>query len=274
MTMVMGAPDPIDRTACNHRAVIRMTALPPLSHRPSLPQNPASRLDGSAIRHLPFFAELDSAACDDIARMARVERVLAGETLFRQGDLPKNVFMVLSGEFKATQVTPEGDRVVVRLVGPGDLAGHVSMFCNTPYPATPIAMTESIALAWTPQDFASLMARHPDMSLAVIRSMARTIENAHTRLREAATERVERRIAHALLRLIKQAGHRTESGIEISFPITRHDIALMTGATLFTVSRTLSAWEQRGIVNGGRRHLIIRAPHALMRIAEEETTAK
>lgn len=247
-----------------------MTVLPPLSRQPPLPRDSASRLDGSAIRHLPFFAELDSVACDDIARMARVERVLAHETLFRQGDTPKAVFMVLSGEFKATQVTPVGDRVVVRLVGPGDLAGHVSMFCNTPYPATPIAMTESIVLTWTPQDFTSLMARHPALAIAIIRNMAKAIENAHTRLRETATERVERRIAHALLRLIKQSGRRTESGIEISFPITRHDIALMTRATLYTVSRTLSAWEQRGIVNGGRRHLVIRAPHTLMQIAEEE----
>ncbi|MDE2167283.1 MAG: Crp/Fnr family transcriptional regulator [Alphaproteobacteria bacterium] len=206
--------------------------------------------------------------------MARVERVLADEALFRQGDPPEAIFVVLSGEFKATQVTPEGDRVVVRLVGPGDLAGHVSMFCNTPYPATPLAMTESIALAWTHRDFTSLMARHPALSLAVIRNMAQAIENAHTRLREAATERVERRVAHALLRLIKQSGHRIDGGIEISFPITRHDIALMTGATLYTVSRILSAWEEQGIVSGGRRHLVIRAPHALMKIAEEEAPTK
>lgn len=251
-----------------------MSAIPPASHRALPPQNPGNRLDGSAIRHLPFFADLDSAACDDIARMARVERVLAGEALFRQGDPPQAIFVVLSGEFKATQVTPEGDRVVVRLVGPGDLAGHVSMFCNTPYPATPLAMTESIALAWTHQDFTSLMARHPALSLAVIRNMAQAIENAHTRLREAATERVERRVAHALLRLVKQSGHRIDGGIEISFPITRHDIALMTGATLYTVSRILSTWEEKGIVNGGRRHLVIRAPHALMKIAEEETPTK
>ena len=251
-----------------------MSNVPPASQRTLPPHNIENRLDGSAIRHLPFFAKLDSAACDDIARAARVERVLAGTALFRQGDSPQAVFVVLSGELKATQVTPEGDRVVVRLVGPGDLAGHVSLFCDAPYPATPIAMIESIALAWTPRDFTSLMARHPELSLAVIRNMAQAIENAHTRLREAATERVERRIAHALLRLIKQSGHRVDGGIEISFPITRHDIALMTGATLYTVSRILSTWEQQGIVNGGRRHLVIRAPHALIKIAEEESSAK
>ena len=247
-----------------------MATLPPPSQRSALGHSRGGHIDGSAIRHLAFFEGLGDAACDEIARMSRVDRVAKGETIFTQGEAPHALFMVLDGRFKATQVTAEGDRVVVRLVGPGDLAGHVSIFSDKPYPATPIAMTDSIVLAWTRQDFTALMARHPDLSLAVIRNMAKAIEEAHTRLREGATERVERRIAHALLRLIQQAGHRVEGGVEISFPITRHDIALMTGATLFTVSRTLSAWEQRGIVDGGRQHLVIRQPHALVQIAEED----
>src|SRR6185437_15836263 len=113
------------------------------------------------------------------------------------------------------------------------------------------------------------MARHPPLSLAVVRNMGKYIEEAHTRLRESSTERVERRIAHAVLRLVRQAGRRIENGVEISFPITRQDIALMAGATLHTVSRVLSAWEQDGIVDGGRQHLVLRNPQALARIAEE-----
>lgn len=227
-----------------------------------------SRLDGSAIRHLDFFKEFDAAALDDIAGAARPRRIPGGDVLFRQGEPPTGIFMVLNGRFKATQITPEGRQVVVRLAGPGDLIGHVSVFTETPYPATPKAAAESIVLAWSREGFVELMARHPALSLAVVRNMGKFIEEAHTRLRESSTERVERRIAHAVLRLARQAGHRIEGGIEISFPITRQDIALMTGATLYTVSRVLSAWEQDGIVDGGRQHLVLRDPQALLRIAE------
>lgn len=245
---------------------------PPLHHPPGEevpPVAPGRRLDGSAIRHLDFFADFDGAALDDIAARARPVRLPRGEALFRQGEPPRAVFMVLNGRFKATQITPEGRQVVVRLAGPGDLVGHVSVFAEKPYPATPTAVSDSIVLAWSPQVFIELMARHPALSLAVVRNMGKFIEEAHTRLRESSTERVERRIAHAVLRLARQAGHRIEGGVEISFPITRQDIALMTGATLHTVSRALSAWEQEGIVAGGRQHLILRDPHALVRIAEE-----
>ena len=76
-----------------------------------------------------------------------------------------------------------------------------------------------------------------------------------------------KRIAHALGRLVVQAGRRTPDGIEIDFPISRQDLAEMTGTTLHTVSRTLSAWESEGIVASGRQKVVITQPHALVAIA-------
>ncbi len=249
---------------------MKSVASPSSSQSLSLRLDASGRLDGSAIRHLDFFSELDSVICDEIARMSHVERVRKGEAIFKQNEAPRTLLLVLNGRLKVIHVTPDGSRVVVRLLGPGDLAGHVSAFCDKPYPATATAVTDSITLAWSRRTFFDLMSRHPALSLAVIRNMGKFLEEADARLREAVTERVERRIAHAILRLVRQAGRRVEGGIEISFPITRHDIALMAGANLYTVSRTLSAWEQRGIVDGGRQHLVLRDSHALVRIAEEE----
>jgi CRP-like cAMP-binding protein len=83
------------------------------------------------------------------------------------------------------------------------------------------------------------------------------------------TERVECRVARALLRLVHEAGRRVDKGVEIDFPISRQDIAEMTGTTLFTVSRLLSAWEERGIVKSGRQQIVLTKPHALVVIAED-----
>ena len=78
------------------------------------------------------------------------------------------------------------------------------------------------------------------------------------------TERVERRVARALLRLVHDAGRRVDVGIEIDFPVSRQDIAEMTGTMLYTVSRMLSAWEKHGIVRSGRQRIILTKPHALV----------
>jgi len=68
---------------------------------------------------------------------------------------------------------------------------------------------------------------------------------------------------------LRHGGRRTEAGIEIDFPLSRQDLAEMTGTTLHTVSRTLSAWEERGLVELGRQQVVIRQPHAVAAIAED-----
>ena len=83
-------------------------------------------------------------------------------------------------------------------------------------------------------------------------------------------EQVEQRVAHALLRLAKQAGRKVDAGVEIDFPISRQDVAEMTGTTLHTVSRILSAWEQQGLVEGGRQRIVLRDAHRLHGLAEGE----
>ena len=90
---------------------------------------------------------------------------------------------------------------------------------------------------------------------------------------EMSTQQVEQRIAAAVLRLANQAGRKTSEGIEIDFPVTRQNIAELTGCTLHTVSRTLSAWQTTGIVQGGRQRVVVTDLRALALIAQGEAKA-
>jgi CRP-like cAMP-binding protein len=80
---------------------------------------------------------------------------------------------------------------------------------------------------------------------------------------------VERRIASALIRLTRQTGKRTERGVLLDLPLSRQDLAEMTGTTLYSVSRTLSGWEQQGLIESGRERIVILSPHGLVTIAED-----
>ena len=81
-------------------------------------------------------------------------------------------------------------------------------------------------------------------------------------------------MAHALLRLAKQAGKKVDAGVEIDFPISRQDVAEMTGTTLHTVSRILSAWESEGLVEGGRQRIVLRDTYRLHNLAEGEEASQ
>ena len=97
------------------------------------------------------------------------------------------------------------------------------------------------------------------------------IQEMQTRYRELVTERVEQRIARALLRLAAQSGQKSKENRGVELALSRQDLAEMTGTTLYTVSRVLSAWERRGLVAAGRERVMIRDPHGLVRIAEDLT---
>jgi CRP-like cAMP-binding protein len=228
------------------------------------------RVDASSIAALPLFAGMPVEAYAEIARACRPRRVAKGSLLFEQGAAADTYFVVLDGRLKVAQTTQDGQQVVVRFVGPGEPAGALAAFGIPVYPASAVAIADVLALAWDAKEAAALMNRYPAWAMATSAALGGRVQEAHTRVREMATERVERRIAHAVLRLARQAGRRVEEGVRIEFPLSRQDIAEMTGTTLHTVSRVMSAWEQAGLVDGGRQRIVLKDPHALVRIAEED----
>ena len=137
------------------------------------------------------------------------------------------------------------------------------------HPGAVTAVDDSHLIGMPAAVLREAMTRHAAIAINAAALLGQRYRDLQLRLRELATEKVERRIAHTLLRLAQQAGRRTARGVEIAFPLSRQDLAEMTGTTLHTVSRTLSGWEGRGIIDSGRRRVVIAKPGALTEVAEE-----
>lgn len=228
-----------------------------------------NRFDRSRLTALPAFEGLTGDELQDLLQRARVQTLEKGSALFEQGDEATRFFVLADGRLKVTQVTPDGHQVVVRYIGPGELFGCVAVTGQQAYPGTASAALDSTVVAWDAVEASVLVEKHPKFGAHILRMMSGRVQEAHARMREMATERVERRVARALLRLAREAGKRTEAGIEIAMPLSRQDVAEMTGTTLFTVSRLLSAWEHDGLVETGRQRVVIKQPHALVKVAED-----
>jgi len=226
------------------------------------------RLDRSLLADLPLFGGMTDAELDDVLSSAASRRFQQGETVFEQGEAADWFYVLLHGRLRVTQVTPQGEQVVIRMVNPGDLFGIAQALQRLDYPGTATAVADSVALCWPMSAWAGMVDRHSAFAMNAIRVIGGRLQEAHTRVREMSTEAVERRVGHAVLRLVQQSGRREAAGIRIDFPISRQDIAEMTGTTLHTVSRILSAWEAAGIVDGGRRKLLVKDPHRLLLIAD------
>lgn len=225
----------------------------------------------SVLQRAAFFADADDAALTAAAETAGELVLKNDESLFLQGEEASYSYLLAWGRVRLDQTTPDGRNVVIRFLGPGDLVGTVAVLRRKPYPATPVAVEDGMALFWSAAAKAKLIAEHPILAANAIDLIGGRLEELQERLQELATQRVERRIAATLLRMVRQAGRRVEDGVEIPFVLSRNEIAEMNATTLHTVSRTLAAWEQEGILSGKRTsHLVITKPHRLVEIAEHE----
>lgn len=225
-------------------------------------------LDRMLISGLAPFAGLDGHDLDAILSRARSSHFPRNSEVFSQGEPAASFFLLLSGHVRVVRTSPEGHQVVARYINEGELFGIAITMAMANYPATAIAAVDCVVLAWPNGAWADLQSRVPSFAAGAYKTIGARLQETQAQVMEFASEQVEQRIARALLRVVSQSGRKTPDGIEIGFPITRQDIAEMTGTTLHTVSRLLSAWEQEGIVRGGRQKVTVTDPHALMLVAE------
>jgi len=189
---------------------------------------------------------------------------------FMQGDPATHAYVLIEGRVKMLQVTPNGQQIVLRVLMPGEtFAGIALLNPGAGYPASAQALENSRALAWDTETLRDLVTKDPSIALNTMSLMHWYITELQSRYRDLSTERVEQRIARILLKLVAQSGKKVDEGVLIDIPLTRQDIAEMTGTTLYTVSRTLSEWERQGTLKVGRERVVITNPHALVRIAED-----
>jgi len=211
-------------------------------------------------------------APDDLLRIvqaARRRQVPAGTFLFHQGDPAEMIYIPVQGRLKLTQITPEGDEVLLRYVGVGEMTGATAVFGDTAYPASAETVAETVVLGWDNATVLQLIRQYPCLGLNILHLLSVRLQELQDRLRELSTERVERRVARALLRLVSQLGRKAETGVLIDLPLSRQDLANMTGTTLYTVSRILSRWEEEGSFEAGREKVLIKHPPRLVMIAED-----
>jgi len=228
------------------------------------------RLDVEMLERTELFRGVPPDVLRDIHTASFRRRVNAGEALFLQEDAATSIYVVIAGRLRATQTTLDGQQVIIRYLGPGEVAGYAALSGDDSHPGAVTAIDDSLVVGWSASAIRDVMSRHSVVAINAAALIGARYRDMQVRLRELSTEKVDRRIAHTLLRLMQQAGRRTARGVEIAFPLSRQDLAEMSGTTLHTVSRTLSAWEERGIVDSGRRRVIVAKPQLLTTIAEEQ----
>ena len=205
-----------------------------------------AQIPPQSLAAMELFRGLPPSALESAAACARVRRLPKDMCIFNQGDDSVRAHAIIEGGVRIAQSGSDGAQVVIRFIGPAEMFGTVALFTDKRYPADAITLAETLEASWSEDELLGL-----------------------DRVRELATQRAERRVTHAVLRLARQAGHSTVDGTAIEFPLRRKDLADIAGTTLHTASRILTGWEKAGLLTSHNQHQTNRNTSEILRIAED-----
>ena len=221
----------------------------------------------AAVEAAPLFNGVSPEDFRRISAGAWLKQFSRGEMLYLEEDTVEQVLLLVTGSVKITQQGPKGGEVILRLSAPGDVLDAVGLFSTGRHCTTAQAISGCRMLVWDAGIFKDLLECLPVLHRNMTRSICGHFQQLTERFREMATERVALRVARQLIRLQEQVGSPREAEVEIR--LSREGLAQMTGTTLFTISRLLSAWEAHGLVTCRRESVLISDVPALRRIIEE-----
>jgi CRP-like cAMP-binding protein len=215
-----------------------------------------------------LFTGLSKQACIEIASCAKARIFARDELLFMQGQPVRNLVLIQTGRVKLTQLSPNGNEVILWMNGSGDAVGVPPETSSCSHTCSARAMEQCRALTWEYARLQNLLVEYPQIRNNINQILSSRLNELEERFREVATEKVAKRLALALLRLLKQVGKQSQGGVEIS--LSREELAQMTGTTLFTISRILSKWGEEGFVLPRREAVLVRDPQRLGEVGSEE----
>jgi len=215
-----------------------------------------------------LFTGLTERECMEIASCGKARTFARDELLFMQGQPVRNIVFIQSGSVKSTQLSPNGNEVILWMNGSGDAVGVPADAAACSNTCSARAIEQCRALTWEYTRLQKLLEEYPQIRRNISQILADRLNELEERFREVATEKVAKRVALALLRLLKHVGKESAGGIEVS--LSREELAQMTGTTLFTISRLLSRWAELGFVLPRREAVVIRDARQLLKLGNAD----
>jgi CRP/FNR family cyclic AMP-dependent transcriptional regulator len=222
--------------------------LPADSYPPGSRQHLLDRL-----RRLTWLSQDQIRAVADASRLLEIKR---GGSVYTQAENTDLIYVILSG-MAALSMTSSGRRVLVGMVGPGDIVGISALLANGAHPFRCEALTECKVAALSAATFKSLLMAEPTTFEKALQATFGRWEQLLKRYAQFMLLGARGRIATALLELAERFGVSNDRGRLLPFMVSHAMLASMVGASRQHVTMQLVEFEREKFVTRENRRLVI-----------------
>jgi CRP-like cAMP-binding protein len=206
-----------------------------------------------------FLAVLTEAETRELVKQAHIQRLSAGDVVFRKDDPGDGLYGVLEGRVVVTVESAEGKELILNMFGPGEFFGEIALLDGKGRTATAVARDASRLVFLSRAAFLPFLGQHHETAVRIIAFLCERLRRTTGLLEDSAFLSVATRLAKQLAAL---AGASQGATVRLS----QEELAQTLGVTREMVSRQLAIWREAGVVEIGRGWIKVRDGEALDRI--------
>lgn len=176
---------------------------------------------------------------------AEYREMKKNELIFEMGHFPNYYYQIKEGRVKMNNLSEDGKEFIQNIFVPGQSFGEPPLFIDEPYPANAVAISKGLLIQIKKNLFYAMLEKHPEVSLALNKSLARRLYYKSVMAPELSSQSPEKRLLKLLQYLME---HRKNDTSEFIVDLSRQQLADLTGLRVETVIRTIKQLEKKELL--------------------------
>jgi len=213
--------------------------------------------NANCIQIVPIFNNLTHDEMLEVAMITTDRTYEKGEMVYNVGDIGNKLYVLHTGKVKISRINPNGKEQVIRVVGPGEFIGELSLLNAIPLTDYGEVLEKTTMCIIEGDKVKELMGKYPSITFKVMEELSKRLERAENLIEDINLNSVETRLAQTLIRLANKDN-------VVTLPMKKGDFASQIGMSQETLSRKLTAFQDQGLIKQeGNRKITILDKEAL-----------
>ena len=197
------------------------------------------------LKAVPFFSQLDDHELETVRAVASERSYPKNAVVLTEGEMGDSLYVIQTGKVKVVIGDEEGREFILKILGPSDFFGEMSMIDKQPRSASVTTIESSVFHVLSHAAFEKCVEKIPRIANMVMRVLATRVREADRKIGTLAMMDVYGRVASTLLELAVN-----ENGkMIVSEKLSQQDLANMVGASREMVNRILKDLAERGFIS-------------------------
>jgi CRP-like cAMP-binding protein len=217
----------------------------------------------------PILGSVEPGTVRDLAGKGTIRRYRRGTYLFHQGDEAPSVYFLVNGRVEISSLSLTGHRQLhTTLEGP-QFFGELGVLGQMQRTATGVALEDTDVWAVDGELFLDFLTAHPEVSRALLMVLARQVQAHEAFAEDLLFLDLKGRVAKRLLQLVSPSlDDLPADGVVLPSVVTHADLASLCGGSRENVTRILSEFQRRGLVEKIERRYVLNNVTGLRRLAQ------